>query len=255
MVRKFKKSLGQNFLRDNVILDKIFSSIDFTGCKRVIEIGPGDGALTKNLIHTGLPITAIEIDNNLANHLAKRYINQEGIKIINQDILKTDLKKFEGNRNIFVGNLPYNISSQIILNLLESGISFNSATFLIQKELANRFAPKEGKSTKISLQANFFANVEQLFDVHPEAFVPKPKVTSTLIKISPHNRNQKRIKDYARLKNLLSLCFANPRKQIRSSLRHLINSFEQLTFEVSLRPEELALKNYFEILDISEEQI
>ena len=252
MVKKFKKSLGQNFLRDGVVLDKISSSINLSNCKKIIEIGPGDGALTRNLLANNLPVTVIEYDRDLIPRLESDFSQFPNFSILNEDILKVDLQHLCDKNSVIVGNLPYNISSQIILKLLESSVDYQSATFLIQKELAHRFCTSSKKSTKISLLAHFFSDIDQLFDVSPDAFIPQPKVTSTLIRIMPHKRNFYRLEQYMELKKILESCFANPRKQIKKSLIHLGVSFEKLSFKSSSRPDDLALQDYFEILDISE---
>jgi len=252
MVKKFKRSLGQNFLRDGVVLDKISSSISLSNCKKIIEIGPGDGALTRNLLANNLPVTVIEYDRDLIPRLESEFSQFPNFSILNEDILKVDLQHLCDKNSVIVGNLPYNISSQIILKLLESRVDYQSATFLIQKELAQRFCTSSKKSTKISLLAHFFSDIDQLFDVSPDAFIPQPKVTSTLIRIIPHKRNFERLEQYIELKKILESCFANPRKQIKKSLIHLGVSSEKLSFKSSSRPDDLALQNYFEILDISE---
>ena len=252
MVKKFKKSLGQNFLRDSVVLDKISSSIGLSNCKKIIEIGPGDGALTRNLLANNLPVTVIEYDRDLIPRLESEFSQFPNFSILNEDILKVDLQHLCDKNSVIVGNLPYNISSQIILKLLESRVDYQSATFLIQKELAERFCTNSKKSTKISLLAHFFSDIDQLFDVSPDAFIPQPKVTSTLIRIMPHKRNFERLEQYIELKKILESCFANPRKQIKKSLIHLGVSSEKLSFKSSSRPDDLALQDYFEILDISE---
>ena len=139
MVKKFKRSLGQNFLRDGVVLDKISSSISLSNCKKIIEIGPGDGALTRNLLANNLPVTVIEYDRDLIPRLESEFSQFPNFSILNEDILKVDLQHLCDKNSVIVGNLPYNISSQIILKLLESRVDYQSATFLIQKELAQRF--------------------------------------------------------------------------------------------------------------------
>ena len=151
-----------------------------------------------------------------------------------------------------MGNLPYNVSSQIILSILESNIQYEHCIFLIQKELAQRFYP-ETKSSKISLIAEFFSDFEILFDIPPEAFYPEPKVTSSLVKIKKHGRHIEKKKDYIAFKRILSLCFANPRKKISNPLKNIFNVMPKFSFDINCRPEELEIHNYFEILSKYEE--
>ena len=153
-----------------------------------------------------------------------------------------------------MGNLPYNVSSQIIFRLLESELKFKHCVFLIQKELANRFLTNQ-KATKISIQCQLFSDIEPLFDIPPDAFEPKPKVNSTLIKITPHDRHANFHTKYNLLQEVLSVCFANPRKKISSALKKIDLSDESFSFDLNKRPEELEINNFFEILNLYENKL
>ena len=183
---KLKKSLGQNFLTDTFFLEKIIQSSQIQKIDNVIEIGPGDGALTELIIKNSKSLIAIEIDQRFSEKLKKRHID-DNFQIHNTDFLKLNLNEINFENKVVMGNLPYNVSSQIIFRLLESELKFKHCVFLIQKELANRFLTNQ-KATKISIQCQLFCEIEPLFDVPPDAFEPKPKVNSTLIKITPHDR-------------------------------------------------------------------
>ena len=161
---KLKKSLGQNFLKDTIFLEKIVQSSQIQKLDDVIEI-----------------------DQRFSEKLKKRHID-ENFQIHNTDFLKINLNEINFEHKVVMGNLPYNVSSQIIFRLLESELKFKHCVFLIQKELANRFLTNQ-KATKISIQCQLFCDIEPLFDIPPDAFEPKPKVTSTLIKITPHDRH------------------------------------------------------------------
>merc|ERR1712078_116376 len=140
---------------------------------------------------------------------------------------------------IIVGNLPYNVSSQIILKIIESNINFESCIFLIQKELANRFVP-ENKSTKISIQSKIFTEIEKLFDIPPGAFDPEPKVFYNT---------------YPSFKKILSRCFQNPRKQIKHALKQMNLDEKVYSFDETSRAEDLEINHYFEILKYYENEI
>ena len=248
-----KKSLGQNFLKDNLFLERIINSSGIENSKNVIEIGPGDGALTEHILEKTQNLTAYEIDKGLVDLLSKKF-DKHNANFINKDFLKIDLSQINQSPLIIMGNLPYNVSSQIILNILESDFEYEHCVFLIQKELAYRFRPKN-KSSKISLIAELFCDFEILFDIPPEAFYPVPKVTSSLVKIKKHGRHREKKKDYIAFKRILSLCFANPRKKISNPLKNIFDVMPKFSFDINCRPEELEIHNYFEILSKYEDQI
>ena len=227
---KLKKSLGQNFLKDSFFLEKIVQSSQIQKLDDVIEI-----------------------DQRFSEKLKKRHID-DNFQIHNTDFLKINLNEINFEDKVVMGNLPYNVSSQIIFKLLESELKFKYCVFLIQKELANRFLTNQ-KATKISIQCQLFSDIEPLFDIPPDAFEPKPKVTSTLIKITPHDRHANLHVKYNLLQEVLSVCFANPRKKISSALKKIDLSSESFNFDLNKRPEELEINNFFEILNLYENKL
>ena len=250
---KLKRSLGQNFLTDSFFLEKIVQSSQIQKLDDVIEIGSGDGALTELILKKSNSLTAIEIDPRFSEKLRKKHID-ENFHIHNKDFLKIDLNEINFEDKVVMGNLPYNVSSQIIFRLLESELKFKYCVFLIQKELANRFLTNQ-KATKISIQCQLFSDIEPLFDIPPDAFEPKPKVNSTLIKITPHDRHANFHTKYNLLQEVLSVCFANPRKKISSALKKIDLSDESFSFDLNKRPEELEINNFFEILNLYENKL
>ena len=250
---KLKKSLGQNFLTDNFFLEKIVQSSQIQKLDDVIEIGSGDGALTRLILKKSNSLTAIEIDQRFSKKLKKRHID-DNFQIHNTDFLKLNLNEINFEDRVVMGNLPYNVSSQIIFRLLESKLKFKHCVFLIQKELANRFLTNQ-KATKISIQCQLFCEIEPLFDVPPDAFEPKPKVNSTLIKITPHDKYANFHVSYDLLQEVLSVCFANPRKKIANALKKIDLSGESFSFDLNKRPEELEINNFFEILNHYESKL
>jgi len=250
---KLKKSLGQNFLTDSFFLEKIIKSSQLNKFDDVIEIGPGDGALTELILKNSNSLTAIEIDQRFSAKLKKRHID-DNFQIHNKDFLKIDLNEINFEDKVIIGNLPYNVSSQIIFRLLESNLKFKYCVFLIQKELANRFLTNQ-RATKISIQCQLFCEIEALFDIPPDAFEPKPKVNSTLIKITPNNKYADFRMKYNLLQEILSVCFANPRKKISSALKKIDLSNESFNFDLNKRPEELEINNFFEILNLYENKL
>ena len=250
---KLKKSLGQNFLKDIFYLDKIITSSQINKTKNVVEIGPGDGALTELILQNSKHLKAFELDNRFCEFLKKKYISSN-FEVFNKNFLDVDLEDICISENIIMGNLPYNVSSQIIIKIIESNLSYQHCIFLIQKELANRFV-KSSKSSKLSIQSQLFCDVEPLFDIPPEAFDPAPKVNSTVIKITPHKQYKKYIPSYSNFKKVLTICFANPRKKISTALKNLNVDSSKFNFDLNSRAEELEINDYFEILMQYESQI
>jgi len=246
-----KKSLGQNFLTDNLFLEKIINSSGIESSNNVIEIGPGDGALTTYILEKTQNLVAYEIDQELIGLLTKKFKGHDA-NFINEDFLEINLNEINTSSLIVVGNLPYNVSSQIILNILESDLEYEHCIFLVQKELAQRFNSTK-KSSKISLIADFFSDFEILFDIPPEAFYPSPKVTSSLIKIKKNTKYKDKKESYIAFKRIVSLCFANPRKKISNPLKNIFDVMPKFSFDINCRPQELEIDNYFEILSKYEE--
>jgi 16S rRNA (adenine1518-N6/adenine1519-N6)-dimethyltransferase len=250
---KLKKSLGQNFLTDSFFLEKIVQSSQIQESDNVIEIGPGDGALTQYILKKSNTLKAIEIDHRFSEKLKKQYEN-ESFEISNADFLKMSLNQVNFENKIIMGNLPYNVSSQIIFKILESELNFKHCIFLIQKELANRFITNQ-KSSKISIQCQLFCDIEPLFDIPPDAFEPKPKVNSTLIKITPHNNYMHHRLKYDLFQDLLSACFTHPRKKVSKALKNIGLEDKAFSFDINKRPEELEINNFFEILTLYENKL
>ena len=188
---------------------------------------------------------------NRVNPLIQQIISNEFLRnsesIINKSTIthvstSPDMKR----STIYVSNIENNKSQ--LITALEKNRS------KIQKELANRFV-KSSKSSKLSIQSQMFCDIETLFDIPPEAFDPEPKVNSTVIKITPHNRYQKYIPHYSNFKKVLTICFANPRKKIATALKNINVDVSKLSFDINSRAEELEINDYFEILMQYESQI
>ena len=180
------KSLGQNFLQDSSVIENIVSMSGASDETDVIEIGPGMGAVTDLLIEQSKSLTAIEIDTRLFNELSRRYERNPNFKIINTDVLKTDLSPYITDNTIVVANLPYYITTPIITMLIESELKLKSMTVMVQLEVAKRICADEKSKDygAISVLCNYFCDTELLFIVPPEAFSPVPKVHSAVIKLN-----------------------------------------------------------------------
>lgn len=226
---QLSKSLGQNFITDRNILDKIIEGAGVEDGDMVIEIGPGIGVLTAELAERASFVTAIEIDGRLIPILEETLSEYDNIKIINQDILKTDLGgiieesrqagRFTGKVHI-IGNLPYYITTPIIMKLLEEQVPADSITVMMQKEVADRIRSAPGSRTygAISVAVQYYCRVTKVADVPKEAFVPRPKVESTVLNLEPLDAKAIELKDEKLFMRCIKAGFAQRRKTLLNSL-------------------------------------
>ena len=211
-MKYFKKSLGQNFLIDNNIVKKIVNLVNIKD-KNIIEIGPGGGALTDEILKNNpKSITLIEKDNFLVQNLKKKYSNIQSIDVLNNDILKFDMEKLKLNNAIIFGNLPYNISSQIlirILNFKKWPPNFSDLIFMFQKELGEKIIGNYPSSNygRLSIITNFRLNIVKKFLVSPNCFFPKPKINSMVIQFKPQLNKFYKIKKIKNLEKITNIFF------------------------------------------------
>jgi len=223
-----KKSLGQNFLRDEQILEKIISAANLTATDFVLEVGPGEGVLTEQLAKHAGQVLAIEIDQDLIPALENKFKNTKNVEIIRGDILNIDLGEIveTPRRGVstdgykLIANIPYYITSPIIRLFLESAIQPQEMILLVQKEVAERIAEKPGKMSILAVSVQYYATSEILFNVPRESFFPVPEVHSAVIKIIPKNKFSRDI-DYAFFK-IVKAGFSAKRKTL---INNLSNTF------------------------------
>lgn len=257
-----KKALGQNFLLDRNITDKIIRmSLDRQGKKDfsgeyTFEIGPGPGGLTRSILSNNPEkLTVIEMDQRcIAIMQELQKISGKKLDIINGDALKEDLSQKEGSIKNIISNLPYNISVPLLINWLKSIESFSSLTLMFQKEVADRILaqPNCKDYGRISILAQLLCKTERLFDINPQCFVPAPKIWSTVLLFQPLHRqiNTQLIEN---IEKLTTLAFGQRRKMIRQSLKSLPNidkKCQELGIETSLRAEQLSPLQYLDLAKI-----
>lgn len=217
-----KKSLGQNFLRDESVVTRIVEALDLKENATVIEIGPGEGALTEKLVQSGANVVAIEIDRELVPVLRTRFKGNAGFRVVEADVLETDLTKLIENNNVgkakLVGNLPYYISTAILQKLTFERALFSKCILMLQREVAERIAAQPGNSERgfltVIIEAAF--EVTHLFDVPPTAFYPQPKVWSSVVSLTPKTKS---VTDEPLFIKLLSTAFEQKRKTILNNLK------------------------------------
>lgn len=220
-----KKCFGQNFLIDDNILENIVTSSNVEQDDIVIEIGPGLGNLTHYILETGAKVIAFEIDNDMIAILNDRFNGNENLVIQNIDILKADLNEYimgtKGNIRV-IANLPYYITTPIIFKLLEYKDDIASITVMVQKEVADRIASVPGSKEYgvLTINTNYQADVEKLFNVPNTSFIPAPNVTSAVIKITPNKEKEQKlgIKDGRIFEELVKKAFSERRKKMANSL-------------------------------------
>ncbi|MGC9513172.1 MAG: 16S rRNA (adenine(1518)-N(6)/adenine(1519)-N(6))-dimethyltransferase RsmA [Fidelibacterota bacterium] len=249
-----KKSLGQNFLQDPNIIRKIVDAVQPRPDDIIVEIGPGRGAITSYLAGKCRELILIEFDQDLANTLQKEYETDRHVRIIRDDILKTDWKEFLPADKV-VGNLPYNISSQILFALYSHAPDVGEAVFMVQKEFARRLVAEP--STKdygiMTILTRLYGKAEILFHIPPTVFFPRPKVDSTLVKIRLDSGNNQDIDDKAYFHQLVRTAFNQRRKTLRNSLKKIAEDRSIPSVDLSLRAEALTFEDFKRLYHILKE--
>ena len=251
-MHNFKKSLGQNFLRDDIVLNRIVDSFDVKSNSIIIEVGPGDGALTRKLLTKKTDVISFEIDESLKLSLDK--IKSDRFKIVYKDFLNIELYKYiENYKNIyFASNVPYYITTPIINKFIESNIIPEIMIMMVQKEVAERLSAKPGSKEygAISVILNYFYDIEYLFTVDRSSFYPIPKVDSAVIKLS--KKEPKKLKDYSIFKKIIFDSFKYKRKNIKNNLKtydlnKVNNILNKYNLDISCRAEEISYEVFVDL--------
>ena len=258
-----KKSLGQNFLIDNNILDKIIKLTKINN-SNVLEIGPGTGNLTEKIIEQKPKnLILIEKDQLLSSNLARKFVGYDNLQILNKDILKLDLEKKISNETIIIGNLPYNISSQILIQLIrfEQWLpKYRKLILMFQKEVADKIiakcrTPNYGRLTIITAAR---LKVKSHFNVSPNCFYPVPKVKSTVLLFEPIKNKNFKVKNIKNLEKISQIFFSKKRKMINKGFNELFKDpalvSKKLNINLNLRPSQLTEDEYFKITEFFENQ-
>lgn len=244
-----KKSLGQNFLHDMNVKRRICAAINPQEGEHIVEIGPGVGALTELLLEAGAQVTVLEKDSRFIPLLEE--LNNKGykgsIKVIEGDALKDDFAHFIDEPFKLVGNLPYNIGTEIVIKALETPEKFKSITILLQKEVIERICakPKTKDWGRLAVLCSFLSETKYLFDVPPGCFHPAPKVMSALGQLIPLEAPRYDV-PLKRLSHITKQAFGQRRKMLRASLKGLISieQMEAVGIDPQARPETLSLEDF-----------
>ena len=263
----FQKKFGQNFLIDTHVLDKIIRAAEITEDDFVLEIGPGIGTMTQYLAYAAREVCAVEIDKSLIPILEDTLSDYDNITVINEDILKVDIAKLaeekNGGRPIkVVANLPYYITTPIIMGLFESHVPVESITVMVQKEVADRM--QEGPGSKeygaLSLAVQYYAKPEIVVNVPPSCFMPQPKVGSAVIRLTRHSEPPVTVKSEKLLFQVIRASFNQRRKTLANGLANygafglpkeeLQACIEELGVPVNIRGEALSLEQFAQLSNI-----
>ena len=263
---KANKDLGQNFLINEEVVENIINSSEISKEDLIIEIGPGLGTLTKDLLKKAGKVVCIELDKKMIKILKERFISYSNLEIINDDVLKVNLKelinKYKGHDNIkkvkIVANLPYYITTPIIMKLLEDKLDIESITVMIQKEVADRLiaTPGDKETGAITYSVYFYADSESILEVPKNSFIPEPKVTSEVIKLNIRKQPPVNVKSKKIMFKIIKCAFLQRRKTLLNSLTNSkvflnkdegISILNKLNLPEDIRPEKLTLQDFADI--------
>ena len=263
----FQKKFGQNFLIDTTVLDRIISSAEITKEDCVLEIGPGIGTMTQYLAERAGSVVAVEIDKALLPILEETLQDYDNVTVINDDILKVDINRLveekNGGRPIkVVANLPYYITTPIIMGLFESRVPLKSITIMVQKEVADRM--QVGPGTKdygaLSLAVQYYAKPEIVANVPPNCFIPRPNVGSTVIRLTRYEEPPVKVKDEKKMFSLIRASFNQRRKTLVNGLGNAglpgitkesaSATLEQMGLSPTVRGEALTLEQFAQLSDL-----
>jgi 16S rRNA (adenine1518-N6/adenine1519-N6)-dimethyltransferase len=245
-----RKRFGQHFLSDPGIIDAIVRAVHPTADDVIVEIGPGQGAITDALARSAGHLHAVELDRDLVARLRRRYEDNPNVTVHEADALQFDFASL-GDRIRVVGNLPYNISTPLLFHLLKFRSRILDMHFMLQKEVVDRMAASPGSKAygRLGIMLGCHLNIESLFDVPREAFDPPPEVTSAVVRLDPLPPGTFDIQDEAGLSTLVSTAFMQRRKTLRNSLKKSVAAidFEAVGIDASQRPEQISIGDYIRL--------
>ena len=268
----FQKKFGQNFLINTGILEDIIAAAEITKDDFVLEIGPGIGTMTQYLCESAREVIAVEIDKNLIPILEDTLSAYNNVEVLNDDILKVDIKTLAEERNAgkpikVVANLPYYITTPIIMGLFESHVPIDSITIMVQKEVADRM--QEGPGSKeygaLSLAVQYYANPEIVVNVPPSCFMPQPKVGSAVIRLTRHSQPPVDVENEKLMFQIIRASFNQRRKTLANGLNNfpglnlskeaIQQCIEELGVPATIRGEALSLAQFAQLSNIIEKHL
>jgi 16S rRNA (adenine1518-N6/adenine1519-N6)-dimethyltransferase len=252
-----KKRFGQNFLHNDAVISDIIDAINPEPGENLIEIGPGLGALTEPVVERAGKLSVVELDRDLAHRLRHHPFIATSLTIFETDALKFDFSQLvsdEANALRIFGNLPYNISTPLIFHLLTFKDQVKDMHFMLQKEVVLRLAAGAGTNNygRLSIMAQYFCRIDNLFEVPPEAFDPRPKVDSAIVRMAPYIELPHTAHDFKHFEQLVKSGFAQRRKTLRNNLKGIADDeqLQSLGIDPSIRPEPLTVGEFVAISNL-----
>lgn len=250
-----RKRFGQNFLHDPGVIERIVRAINPKPEDSIVEIGPGLGAITEEILAINPRLQVVELDRDLIPVLRTKFFNYPEFRIHEADALSFDFSQLVSDRPLrIVGNLPYNISTPLIFHLLSQSGVVQDMHFMLQKEVVQRLAavPGDNNYGRLGIMAQYFCKVQPLFEVGPGAFRPAPKVDSAIVRLVPHKELPYPARDLKMLQAVVRTAFNARRKTLRKALAAMVTveQLQSLGINDGLRPENLGLADYVRIADL-----
>lgn len=251
-----RKRFGQNFLYDSTVIQRIVQQIDPLPGQLVVEIGPGRGALTQPLLQMVQRLQAIEIDRDLVHFLQQKCQGLGELNVYNADALTFDFSRLCHGAHLLrvVGNLPYNVATPLIFHLFSQATYIRDMHFMLQREVVERMvaSPATAAYGRLSVMAQYYSQVELLFNVDPSAFRPSPKVESAFVRVRPYHQPPVKVNDEKWFAEVVRQAFSQRRKTLRNALRPLfpVTVIEAAGINPSVRSERLTLKDFADLSNI-----
>ncbi len=260
MEHRARKRFGQNFLHDQTIIHRIVRAIRPQPNDTLLEIGPGQGAITEELLQSGCALHALELDRDLVEILTRRFSDRPNFHLRQGDALKLDIQALIASAGLpsttklrVVGNLPYNISTPLIFHLLAQNAHIVDMHFMLQKEVVERLAaaPNNKEYGRLGIMTQYFCRIEPLIDVPPGAFSPQPKVQSAVVRLAPYATLPHPARSVENLQQVVRAAFNQRRKTLRNALQTLLNAEDIIACDIDpgARPETLSLPQYVALAD------
>lgn len=257
---RFKKKFGQNFLKDTNIVKKIVRCADISGNSLVIEVGPGGAIMTRELASCATSVLAYEIDTDLKDELSKRLADYHNVSLLFKDFLEADLvndvSNFHYDHLYFVSNVPYYITTPIILKLIDSGLCFEKIVMMVQEEVGDRFSVQPGSKRygSISVFLNYFYHVKKEFKVSRKQFIPEPNVDSVIVSFT-ERKEKLFVKNFKLFSEIVRDSFQYKRKTLRNNLKKydftkVEGVLEKYNFPLDVRAENLGVEVFVEIANV-----
>jgi 16S rRNA (adenine1518-N6/adenine1519-N6)-dimethyltransferase len=259
MSHRPRKRFGQNFLHDPGVISRIVSTINPQPGDRLVEIGPGKGAITVPLLRAAGRLQVVELDRDLVRPLQQRCRDIGDLEAINADALKTDFCGLAHGETLrLAGNLPYNISTPLLFHLLAQSSCIRDMHFMLQKEVVDRLAaaPGSGRYGRLSVMVQFRCAVTPLFGIGPDAFQPAPRVESAFVRLQPWHDPPVRVRDEVMLGRVVKQAFGQRRKTLRNALRGLLEEAQirSLDIDPAARAEVLEIADFARLADLASGQ-